>query len=59
MKQKCTAYRILDGMPCSSQAKYEVKFDDRHVGYVCGIHKRIYGPNALIPLVETIKEVEK
>ena len=52
MEQKCTAYRIVDGMECSSQAKYEVKFDGRHIGYVCGTHARAYTPKALFPLVE-------
>jgi len=50
MVVKCTAYRLVDGGECRSPAKYEVKFDGRHIGYVCGVHKRAYTDKALFPL---------
>lgn len=52
MKQKCTATRIVDGKDCSSPAKYEVRFGNHPMGYVCGIHARAYTPKALFPLTE-------
>ena len=53
MKEKCTCYRIVDGLECESLAKYEIKFDNRHVGFACGTHARAYGSKALFPLVTT------
>jgi len=47
-----SACRIVDGMECSSQAKYEVKFDGRHIGYVCGVHARAYIRKTLFPLMK-------
>ncbi len=53
MKHKCTAYRIVDANECGSQAKYEVKFDECHISYVCGVHARAYTSKSLFPLVKT------
>ena len=52
MKQKCTAYRIVDAVKCTSTAKYEVIFDGRHIGYVCGVHARAYTSKSLVPLAK-------
>lgn len=50
MKIKCTSYRLVDGKRCSAPAKYEVKFEGRHIGFVCGTHARSYTKKALFPL---------
>ena len=54
-KQKCTSYRLVDGVECSSPAKYEVKFNESHVGFVCGTHARQYTSKALFLLVKEKK----
>ena len=59
MKVKCTAYRLADGLVCNSPAKYEVRFDDRYIGCVCGVHKRAYTDKALFILATTNKEAQE
>uniref|UniRef100_A0A6M3J7G8 Uncharacterized protein n=1 Tax=viral metagenome TaxID=1070528 RepID=A0A6M3J7G8_9ZZZZ len=56
MKVKCTAYRIVDGLLCQAVAKYEIKFSGRHLGYVCGNHKRAYTEKVLFPVSPGVKE---
>ena len=54
MKIKCTAIRYVDGLDCKSPATHEVRVKGRHVGYVCGIHKRAWLALALFAL--TVQE---
>ena len=50
MKRQCTGYRMVDAKECQNKAKYEVKFEGRHIGFACGIHSRAYTQKALFPL---------
>ncbi len=56
MSEKCTGIRMVDGKDCQNLAKYEVSFEGRHVGYVCGIHARAYTEKALFPLTPAQQE---